>query len=275
MAQWLRYVHQGAAGFGTLTGTVGAVGSVDAMGSVVAAIEVHEGDMFSGAISTGRTLPLAEVQLLAPCVPTKMPALWNNFYARAAKEGIPLPADPLYFLKGNNSFCAHGDVIKKPAHFNGKVVFEGELGVVIGKRMTKVSETDAASHIFGYTCINDVTAADILRMDKTFEQWVRAKSFDTFCPIGPVITTGIDPSQLIVKSILIVDGVEQERQNYPVADMIFSPIKLASLISRDMTLEPGDIIACGTSVGAGAMKPGQVIRIEIPGVGTLENRYEA
>ena len=266
MAQWLRYLHQGAVGLGSLTGAPGTVG---------AAIEVHSGDMFAAATNTGRTLALAEVQLLAPCVPAKMPALWNNFYARAAKEGIPLPPDPLYFLKGNNSFCAHGDVIKKPAHFNGKVVFEGELGVVIGKRMTNVSEADAASHIFGYTCINDVTAADILRMDKTFEQWVRSKSFDTFCPIGPVITTGIDPAGLSVKSILVVDGVEQERQNYPVADMIFSPAKLASLISRDMTLEPGDIIACGTSIGAGAMKPGQVIRIEIPGVGTLENRYEA
>ena len=264
MTLWLRYGYGNGTGFGTLEpGTSGGI------------IHVHAGDMFDAPAPTGQTLRLDEVKLLAPCVPAKMPALWNNFYARAAKEGIPLPADPLYFLKGNNSFCAHGDVIKKPAHFNGKVVFEGELGVVIGRRMTNVSETDAAAHIFGYTCINDVTAADILRMDKTFEQWVRAKSFDTFCPIGPVIVTGIDPAQLSVKSILIVDGVEQERQNYPVADMIFPPLKLASLISRDMTLEPGDIIACGTSVGAGAMKPGQVIRIEITGVGTLENRYEA
>ena len=270
MAQWLRYAHQGVTGFGTVeSNPAGVLSAADAI------IQVFEGDMFAGARASDRTLRLADVKLLAPCVPTKMPALWNNFYARAAKEGIPLPADPLYFLKGNNSFCAHGDVIKKPAHFNGKVVFEGELGVVIGKRMTNVSEADAPAHIFGYTCVNDVTAADILRMDKTFEQWVRAKSFDTFCPIGPVITTGIDPAGLSVKSILIVDGVEQERQNYPVADMIFSPVKLASLISRDMTLEPGDIIACGTSVGAGAMKPGQVIRIDIPGVGTLENRYEA
>ena len=270
MAQWLRYAHQGVTGFGTVdSNPAGVLSAADAT------IQVFEGNMFAGARATGRTLRLADVKLLAPCVPTKMPALWNNFHERAAKEGIPLPADPLYFLKGNNSFCAHGDVIKKPAQFNGKVVFEGELGVVIGKRMTNVSETDAAAHIFGFTCVNDVTAADILRMDKTFEQWVRSKSFDTFCPIGPVITTGIDPSQLIVKSILVVDGLEQERQNYPVADMIFSPIKLASLLSRDMTLEPGDIIACGTSVGAGAMKPGQVIRIEILGVGTLENRYEA
>ena len=114
MAQWLRYAHQGVTGFGTVeSNPAGVLSAADAI------IQVFEGDMFAGARATDRTLRLADVKLLAPCVPTKMPALWNNFYARAAKEGIPLPADPLYFLKGNNSFCAHGDVIKKPAHFNG------------------------------------------------------------------------------------------------------------------------------------------------------------
>ncbi|MBL8379934.1 MAG: fumarylacetoacetate hydrolase family protein [Burkholderiales bacterium] len=265
MTCWLRYSHRGDMGFGTLDGTL-----ADGI------IHVHRGNLFDAPTATGATLSAAEVALLAPCVPSKMPALWNNFHARAAKEGLPLPADPLYFLKGNNSFCAHGTVIRKPAHFDGKVVFEGELGIVIGRRMTNVAEADAPAHIFGYTCVNDVTAADILRMDKTFEQWVRSKSFDTFCPIGPGIVTGIDPAGLVVKSVLVQpDGQVQERQNYPVSDMIFSPAQLASLISRDMTLEPGDIIACGTSVGAGAMKPGSTIRIEIPGVGVLENRYEA
>ena len=267
MAQWLRFTRDGQVGFGTLDGMVG---------SPDAAIHVHAGDMFAGSKPTGETVPLSGVTLLAPCIPTKMPALWNNFYERAAKENIALPPDPLYFLKGNNAFCAHGTVIKKPARFDGKVVFEGELGIVIGKRMSNVSEADAPAYIFGYTCVNDVTAADILRMNPTFEQWVRSKSFDTFCPIGPVITTGVDVMPLRVKSILTQpDGAVQERQNYPVADMIFPPAKLASLISRDMTLEPGDIIACGTSVGAGAMKPGSVIRIAIEGVGMLENRYEA
>ena len=267
MTQWLRYSHQGNTGFGTLDG---------AFNAPEAAIQVHTGNLFTGSKPSGQTLALAEVTLLAPCVPTKMPALWNNFYERATKENIALPPDPLYFLKGNNSFCAHGTVIRKPAHFDGKVVFEGELGIVIGKRMCNVSEADAPAYIFGYTCVNDVTAADILRMDKTFEQWVRSKSFDTFCPIGPVITTGVDVMSLRVKSILVQpDGAVQERQNYPVADMIFQPARLASLISRDMTLEPGDIIACGTSVGAGAMKPGSVIRIQIDGVGTLENPYQA
>ncbi len=256
MTTWVRFTNNGIEGFGTLDGSV---------------VSVHAGDMFAGSKPTGATLALADIGLLAPCSPSKMPALWNNFHERAAKEGNPLPADPLYFLKSNNSFCAPGSVIRKPAHFDGKVIFEAELGIVIGSRASAVSEADAPAHIFGYTCVNDVTAVEILRMDKTFEQWTRSKGFDTFGPIGPAIVSGLDPQGLRVRAIL--NG--QERQNYPVADMIFSPAQLVSLISRDMTLEPGDIIACGTSVGAGSMKPGSTIQISIDGIGILENRYEA
>jgi 2-keto-4-pentenoate hydratase/2-oxohepta-3-ene-1,7-dioic acid hydratase in catechol pathway len=150
------------------------------------------------------------------------------------------------------------------------VVYEGELGIVIGKRCTAVAVADAPGYIFGYTCINDVTAAEILNKDATFAQWSRAKSFDTFGVFGPVIATGLDPSALVVRTIL--NG--QERQNYPVADMIFSPLQLVSLISQDMTLEAGDVIACGTSVGVGSMKPGSSVSIVIDGIGTLSNRYE-
>lgn len=256
MAHWLRYAHDGGIGFGTLEGET---------------VHVHAGDMFTGAQPTGATLKRAEVELLAPCVPSKMPALWNNFHERAVKEGQTIPEHPLYFLKGNNSFCAHGTVIRKPAGFEGKVIFEAELGIVIGRRASAVSEADALAHVFGYTCINDVTAVELLRADPSFQHWVRAKSFDTFCPIGPTIATGIDPAGLRIKAVLN----EQQRQDYPVADMIFSPARLVSLISHDMTLEPGDIIACGTSVGAGSMKPGSSIRVDIEGVGTLENRYAA
>ena len=256
MAHWLRFAHAGAIRFGTLQGAI---------------VTVHTGEMFGHKQASAQTLALADIELLAPCVPGKMPALWNNFHERAVKEGNPLPAHPLYFLKSNNSFCAHGTVIRKPAHFNGKVIFEAELGIVIGRRASAVGEVDALDCIFGYTCVNDVTAVDILREDKTFEQWTRSKGFDTFCPIGPVIASGIDPAQLRVKALL--DGVE--RQNYALADMIFTPAQLVSLISRDMTLEPGDVIACGTSVGAGSMQPGSVIAVEIEGVGSLENRYAA
>jgi 2-keto-4-pentenoate hydratase/2-oxohepta-3-ene-1,7-dioic acid hydratase in catechol pathway len=255
MAYWIRFEHGGRTGFGTLEDDT---------------ITVHRGDMFASPVATGDKLSLNSVKLLTPCVPSKMVALWNNFHQLAAKLGNPEPAEPLYFLKGNNSFLAHGETIRKPAAYDGKVVYEGELGVVIGKRASHVSEADAAAHIFGYTCINDVTAAELINKDATFAQWTRAKSFDTFGVFGPAIATGVEPSGLTIRLVLN----EQERQNYPVADMIFAPARLVSLISRDMTLEPGDVIACGTSVGVGSMKPGSTVSVTIDGVGTLTNRYE-
>jgi 2-keto-4-pentenoate hydratase/2-oxohepta-3-ene-1,7-dioic acid hydratase in catechol pathway len=254
MAQWIRFEHQGQAGFGVLEND---------------SIRVHAGDMFGGARPTGATVSLNAVRVLTPTQPSKMVALWNNFHALAAKQGNPEPPEPLYFLKGNNSFLAHGETIRVPASYSGKVVFEGELGVVIGKRCAAVAEADVSGYIFGYTCINDVTAVEILFRDASFAQWARAKSFDTFGAFGPVIATGLDPSTLVVKTMLN----EQERQNYPVADMIFSPARLVSLISQDMTLEPGDVIACGTSLGVGSMKPGSSVSVVIDGVGTLSNRY--
>jgi 2-keto-4-pentenoate hydratase/2-oxohepta-3-ene-1,7-dioic acid hydratase in catechol pathway len=255
MAYWIRFEHGGRTGFGTLEDDT---------------ITVHRGDMFASPVATGDKLSLGAVKLLTPCAPSKMVALWNNFHQLAAKLGNPEPAEPLYFLKGNNSFLAHGETIRKPAAYDGKVVYEGELGVVIGKRASHVSEADAAAHIFGYTCINDVTAAELINKDATFAQWTRAKSFDTFGVFGPAIATGVEPSGLTIRLVLN----EQERQNYPVADMIFAPARLVSLISRDMTLEPGDVIACGTSVGVGSMKPGSAVSVSIDGVGTLTNRYE-
>lgn len=254
MAHWIRFEHGGREAFGTLADGV---------------IQVHEGDMLAGAKASGLSLPLADVRVLTPCVPTKMVALWNNFHALAAKLEQPIPPEPLYFLKGNNAFHPHGEPIRVPPSYAGKVIYEGELGIVIGKRARAVSEADAPQHIFGYTCINDVTAIELLKKDASFDQWTRAKSFDTFGVFGPVIATGIDPLTLTIKTFLN----SQERQNYPVADMVFPPAKLVSLISQDMTLEPGDVIACGTSIGVGSMKPGSEVRIVIDGIGELVNRY--
>lgn len=255
MAHWIRFEHQGRNGFGVLEND---------------SIRVHAGELFDRPQPTGAVISLAAVQILTPTQPGKLVALWNNFHAIAAKLGNPVPPEPLYFLKGSNSFLAHGGTIRVPASYSGKVVYEGELGVVIGKRCTAVAEADAPDCIFGYTCINDVTAAEIINKDESFAQWARAKSFDTFGVFGPVIATGLDPSTLVVRTLLN----DQERQNYPVADMIFPPAKLVSMISRDMTLEPGDVIACGTSVGVGSMKPGSRVSIVIDGIGTLSNRYE-
>jgi 2-keto-4-pentenoate hydratase/2-oxohepta-3-ene-1,7-dioic acid hydratase in catechol pathway len=124
--------------------------------------------------------------------------------------------------------------------------------------------------VFGYTCANDVTVADILHRDPSFAQWVRAKGFDTFCPFGPVVATGLDPSTLVVRTLLNGDV----RQDYSISDMRFSVEQLVSLISFDMTLVPGDIILCGTSIGVGSMKPGSLVEVEIAGIGTLSNRFE-
>jgi len=258
MAHWLRFATPGNAsktGFGQLDGDV---------------VQVFEGDMFGSCAPTGETLALATLRRLTPCQPSKMVALWNNFRALAEKLGQSIPPEPLYFLKGNNAFHPHGEPIRVPAAYAGKVVYEGELGVVIGKRASGVSEAGASAHIFGYTCINDVTAAELLFKDSSFAQWTRAKSFDTFGVFGPVIATGLDPLTLTIRTVL--NG--QERQNYAAADMIFSPARLVSLISQDMTLEPGDVIACGTSIGVGSMKAGSEVSVIIDGIGELNNRYE-
>jgi 2-keto-4-pentenoate hydratase/2-oxohepta-3-ene-1,7-dioic acid hydratase in catechol pathway len=255
MARWLRFEQDGKLEFGTLE---------------VGVIRILEGDMFAGPSPTDRTVALSDVRLRTPSDPNKMICLWNNFHELAAKLGSAAPDEPLYLLKAPSAFVAHGDTIHRPKSYDGRVVYEGELGIVIGRRCSYVTETEAPDHIFGYTCVNDVTAADIINKNPTFPQWTRAKSFDTFGAFGPVIATGLDPAGLRVRTIL--NG--QERQNYPVSDMIIPPARLVSLISQDMTLLPGDLIACGTSVGVGTMKnPTNTVEVSIEGVGTLSNVF--
>lgn len=232
-------------------------------------IRVFKGDMFAAPVPTDKLLQLTDVKLLMPVQPTKVIALWNNFKALGDKLKLPTPAEPLYLLKSPNSWLNPGEVIKNPAQ-EGKIVFEGELGIVIGKPATEVSEIDAMDHVFGYTCANDVTHADILNRDASFTQWVRAKGFDTFCPFGPAVATGLDPHTLVVKTTL--NG--SIRQEYCISDMRFSVAQLVNRISYDMSLLPGDIILCGTSLGVGSMKPGSDIEIEIAGIGKLTNRFE-
>lgn len=255
MTHWVRFRHADAIGFGTLANNT---------------IALHDGDMFGSHESTGKRHALADVELLAPCVPSKIIGLWNQFHALAAKLGNAPPKEPLYFLKATSSIANPGDAVKRPSSYDGKIVYEGELGIVIGKRATNISPDEAEAHIFGYTCINDITAADILNRDPTFPQWARAKSFDGFGPFGPVIATGLDPQMLVIRTIL--NGAE--RQNYPVSDMIFQPRDLVSKLSHDMTLQPGDLILCGTSVGVGVMKePVNQVTIAIDGIGELNNAF--
>jgi 2-keto-4-pentenoate hydratase/2-oxohepta-3-ene-1,7-dioic acid hydratase in catechol pathway len=255
MTRWVRFSEGGKVSIGTLENDQ---------------IAVYEGDLFGRPAPTGRSIALDAVKILTPCEPGKMVCLWNNFHALAAKLDLKAPEEPLYFFKAQTAFYPTGLQIPRPKTYSGRVIFEGELGIVIGKRCARVSEAEARDHIFGYTCVNDVTAFDILNRDPSFAQWTRCKSFDGFGVFGPVIATGLDPDSLVVRSIL--DG--QERQNYPVADMFFKPYRLVSLISQDLTLLPGDIISCGTSLGAGSMKPGAKIEITIDGIGTLSNTME-
>jgi ketopantoate reductase/2-keto-4-pentenoate hydratase/2-oxohepta-3-ene-1,7-dioic acid hydratase in catechol pathway len=256
MTQWIRFERNGRVGFGTVQdGT----------------IAVHSGDMFAGAKPTNDTVQLADVRVLTPCDPSKMVCLWNNFHQLAAKNDFLVPDEPLYFLKAPNAYHPFGAPIERPKSYSGRIFYEGELGIVIGKKCSMVSEAEAPDYIFGYTCVNDVTAVDLLKKNPSFDQWARAKSFDTFGVMGPVIVTGLDPTKLSIRTIL--NG--KERQNYPVSDMFFPPHKLVSMLSRDMTLMPGDVIACGTSLGAGPMAEAEnTIEIAIDGIGTLSNPFK-
>ena len=234
-------------------------------------IHIYSGDLFDQPQPVDESCKLADVEILPPCQPGKMLALWNNFYSRAEHEGWDIPPEPLYFVKTPNSYNAHAQPIIRPRSYQGPVFFEGELGIVIGKSCAHVSEAEADNYIFGYTCINDVTAKEILKRDPSFPQWTRAKGFDTFGVFGPWIVTGLDADRLVIQSRL--DG--ELLQDYPVTDMVFRPHKLVSMISQDMTLYPGDIIACGTGLNAAAMEDGQTIEISIEGIGVLSNKMTA
>jgi 2-keto-4-pentenoate hydratase/2-oxohepta-3-ene-1,7-dioic acid hydratase in catechol pathway len=255
MTQWIRVKHNEDIKFGTLDD---------------GQISVHTGDMFDGPTPTSESISLASVEVLAPCLPTKIMGLWNNFGAAAEKNDLERPPEPLYFYKPASGILAPGGTIVRPDSYDGRVIFEGELAVVIGTRCKDVSMEEVDDYVLGYTCLNDATALEILFEDPSFPQWSRAKSFDTFTPFGPVIATDLDTQSLQVTAEL--NG--KVRQDYPVSDMFFSPLELVQRISRGMTLLPGDIITCGTSLGALPMKPGSTIDIRIDGIGTLSNTFD-
>jgi 2-keto-4-pentenoate hydratase/2-oxohepta-3-ene-1,7-dioic acid hydratase in catechol pathway len=254
MTQWARFIsNDGRSGFGVLE---------------QACINEYEGDLFDSPRPAGRTIPKDVCALQSPCIPSKIVALWNNFHALSAKLGKQAPAHPLFLLKPGTSVIGPEHPIRRPTCYAGKIVYEGELGIVIGRRCTGVPPGEAQSFIFGYTCVNDVTAAEVLNENPDFAQWCRSKGYDTFGCLGPVIVTDLDWARARV--ITTMDGVE--RQNYPLSDMIMPPAELVSLVSHDMTLLPGDVIACGTSVGVGSIKDGATVTVRIDGIGSLTNR---
>jgi 2-keto-4-pentenoate hydratase/2-oxohepta-3-ene-1,7-dioic acid hydratase in catechol pathway len=254
--RWVRFRDRdGGTGFGVLEGS---------------RLARYQGEFYERPQPAGVTLAIDEVTLLAPCAPSKIIALWNNFHALAAKLGKAAPSQPLYLIKAGSSVAGPGEAIRRPHGHRGKIVYEGELGIVIGRRCKDVATSAASAYIHGYTCVNDVTATDVLQESPDFTQWCRAKSFDTFGCLGPCIGTEFDyaRSSLVTR----LDGTV--RQNYPLADMIFPPLELVSRISHDMTLLPGDVIACGTSVGVGSMRDGSAVEVQIEGLGSLANTFE-
>jgi len=197
--------------------------------------------------------------------PGKIIGVGRNYVEHAAELGNTVPKQPLLFLKPPSSVIGDGDTIVLPPE-SARVEFEGEIGAVIGRQLHRAGETDAARAIAGITCVNDVTARDLQRSD---EQWTRAKGFDTFCAMGPRIAP-IAPDQLGALEILCrVNGVV--RQHGYAREMVFSIPRLVSYVSHVMTLEPGDLIATGTPKGVGPLAPGDVVEVEIPGVGVLRN----
>jgi 2-keto-4-pentenoate hydratase/2-oxohepta-3-ene-1,7-dioic acid hydratase in catechol pathway len=231
--------------------------------------EVRElaGPPFEGIRETGSVRPLADVRLLAPVVPSKIVALGFTYKGHAREMKTAIPEEPLIFLKAPSAINdPGGDVVYPRA--SQRVDYEAELAVVIGKRAKEVSARDARSVILGYTCINDVTARDLQARDV---QFARAKGFDTFAPLGPWIVTDLDPSALQVRCL--VNG--QVKQNFNTREIETSVFALVEHISHVMTLYPGDVIATGTPPGVGPVHVGDVMTVEIEGIGSLTNRVVA
>ncbi len=222
-----------------------------------------KGDVF-GTLERGeRAGALSEVRLLAPCTPTKIVAVGRNYAEHVAEMQSDVPAEPLIFLKPPSAVIGPGEMIVYPP-ISQRVDHEAELAAVIGRRARNVSADEALDYVLGYTCGNDVTARDLQRQD---DQWARSKGFDTFCPLGPWIVTGLDPSDLAIESR--VNG--QVRQRSCTSRMIFSIAELIRYVTQVMTLEPGDVILSGTPAGVGPLQPGDHVEVEIEGIGVLEN----
>lgn len=230
-----------------------------------AELVVLEGDpMFAGFGTTGERVPLGEVSLLAPVIPrSKVVCVGKNYHDHAAEMGGEAPAEPLLFLKPNTSVVGPGDAIVRPPQ-SSRTDFEGELAVVIGRIAKNVPAASALDYVFGYTIGNDVTARDL---QKTDGQWARAKGFDTFCPLGPAIETDFDPATATIQTRVNGDV----KQSAPLTDMIHSVPDIIAYASAVFTLLPGDVILTGTPAGIGPFVAGDVVEVEISGLGVLRN----
>lgn len=226
-------------------------------------ITLLDGDIFDCFSKTDISLSKNQVKLLPPCCPSKIVAVGLNYADHASELNLTIPDFPALFLKPPSTVIGCGDDIIYPK-MSSQVDYEAELAIVIGKTASGIPAENSIDYIFGYTCLNDVTARDLQRVDS---QWTRAKGFDTFAPIGPVISTGIDPDNAEIE--LRLNGELKQKSN--TSNFIFKTGYLVSAISQIMTLYPGDIITTGTPSGIGPMKPGDIVEVEIDGIGILKN----
>ena len=229
------------------------------------------GELSEGNLSLERTessISLKEAMLLPPVAPSKIVCVGRNYREHAAELGNPMPTEPLLFLKAPSAVIGDGDAIELPTS-SARVEHEGELAVVIGRECRRMSDADdPLAYVLGYTCTNDVTARDLQRKDV---QFTRAKSFDTFCPVGPYIVTGLDPLDLSVETR--VNG--ELRQSGRTSALAFSVAFLIRYISHAMTLLPGDLISTGTPAGVGPLLDGDTCEVAVEGVGVLRNPVRA
>ena len=249
-----RYVYEGRTRFGVADPEAGQVREI-------------AGDPFARVETSGDARRLEDVRLLAPVVPGKIVAVGLNYKDHARELGMELPGEPLLFLKAPSALIGPGGGIVYPPQ-SRRVDYEAELAVVIGRAAKNVREKDAAAYILGYTCINDVTARDLQMKDV---QFARSKGFDTFAPLGPWIVTDFEPAEAPVRSL--VNG--EVRQDGNTREMIASVYRLLEYVSSNMTLFPGDVIATGTPPGIGSLRVGDVVTVEVGGIGALTNRVVA
>lgn len=245
----IRFFYQGQTDYGILAGDD---------------VQILAAPPYAGLQKTDQSLPLAEVKLLAPCEPSKIIALGLNYRDHAQEMRMALPEEPLIFMKPSTCVIGPGEAIVYPPQ-SRRVDYEAELAVVMGRRAYKVPEAEANNYILGYTCCNDVTARDLQKQDG---QFTRAKSFDTFGPLGPWVETQLDdPGNVTVEAF--VNG--QRRQHSHTGNLVFGVAFLVSFISHIMTLLPGDVISTGTPSGVGPLQPGDVVEIRLGSIGPLRN----
>jgi 2-keto-4-pentenoate hydratase/2-oxohepta-3-ene-1,7-dioic acid hydratase in catechol pathway len=276
-----RFSHHGEVSYGLVLGSEtgtgklanGTLGGAASPGSgadegplMVAQISGHPfGDRPEDLTLTGVRFALPEIRLLAPILPSKVICVGKN-YADHVREmgGDAPPAEPVIFLKPSTAVCGPGDPIQRPVRLSDRVDFEGELAVVISRPCSQVPEDRVEEVIFGYTCANDVTARDLQARDG---QWTRAKGFDTFCPLGPWIETGVNPADLALTTRL--NG--EVRQDTRTSLLLHGVRALVVFVSQVMTLLPGDVVLTGTPAGVGPLQAGDEVSVAIEGIGTLTN----